>query len=65
MIKIPKYNLSSFSFECMGKFLSLLKGDNFRGFLFCFLGHCSHSKFGPTLNAKNLLLEEQILSFKS
>ena len=34
-------------------------------FLLAFLEHDPHSKMGSTLKGKNLLLEEQILSFKS
>ena len=38
------------------------KGDNFHNFLFDFVGSL-FIKIGSTLNGKNLLLEERILSF--
>ena len=41
------------------------KGDYYHRFLVCFLGKGSLFKVGSTLKGKNLLLEEQILSFKS
>ena len=56
--------MSDFYLRCMGTPLCLwamfTKGDNFCDFLFA----CSF-KIGSTLNGKNLLLGEQILSFKS
>ena len=44
-------------------FLLFTKGDNFYDFLFAFLEDKALLKFGSTLEGKNLLLGEQILSF--
>ena len=42
-----------------------MKGDNFSDFLFALLAEEALPKKGSTLEGKNLLLKEQILSFKS
>ena len=62
---VPVMNWTVFQRETMFVTYSFSKGDNVCDFLVAFLVNETLQEMGSTLKGKNLLLWEQILSFKS